>query len=461
LTKPRAAPKIGRYKARIEELVLENERLPRKQRYTWYQIYKIIKKEGYQGGESTVRHYLAAIGWKQKKPAVFLPLEFDPGTDAQVDWAEAEVIMQGQQITVQLFLMWLCYSRRLFVMAFPNQKQEAFFLGHVQAFAFFGGIPQRLTYDNLKAAVYRVLTGKNRQEQASFIQFRSHYLFESHYCTPGLAHQKGGVEHNVGYARRNFLVPLPEVDSFEQLNAHLLTKCLENDQRQVEGQSLSIGTAWQQELAHLRLLPAQDYPCCTTRSVTLNPFSQVVVDSNRYSVPTDQAVPELVAKVYPFHVEIFRPKDKEPIARHRRSFERKQDILDPLHYLPLLQRRPGALAHAKPIRQWRQHWPPIYEELLAQLQNQWSDGRGVREFIRILRLHEDHPADLIEQAVGQALSYGCPHAAGVSLCLRQLSQPEHQPTSLDLTDHPKLQTIGSQTVNLECYNQLLGGASCP
>lgn len=461
LSKPRPAPKLGAYKARIQELVAENERLPRKQQYTWYQIYKIIKKAGYQGSESNLRHYLASINWKQKKPAVFLPLEFDPGTDAQVDWAEAQVIMQGQEITVQLFLMWLCYSRRLFVMAFPNQKQEAFFLGHVRAFEYFEGLPQRVTYDNLKAAVYRVLTGKNREEQTGFIQFRSHYLFESHYCTPGMGHQKGGVEHNVGYARRNFLVPLPEVDSFAQLNAHLLAKCLENGQRQVEGQPVSIDEAWQQERPHLRPLPAQAYPCCRRLTVSLTPYSQVIVDTNRYSVPTDRAVPELVAKVYPFHVEIFRPGDKEPLASHARCYDRKQDIFDPLHYLPLLDQRPGALAHAKPIRQWRQHWPPVYEELLAKLQAQWPEGRGIREFVRILRLHQDHPANLIEQAVGQALSYGSAHLAGVTLCLRQLSQPDFQPVSLDLTDHPKLQSIGTQPPDLAAYNRLLGGGPCP
>jgi transposase len=460
LSEPRPAPKLGPYKAQIQELVAENEKLPRKQKYTWKKIYEAIEAKGYQGSESNLRHYLAQIGWKKKKPPVYLPLEFDPGTDGQVDWAEAEVIMAGQQITVQLFLMWLNYSRRLFVMAFPNQKQEAFFLGHVRAFDYFGGLPGRLTYDNLKAAVYRVLRGKNREEQASFIQFRSHYLFDSHYCTPGIANQKGGVEHNVGYARRNFLVPLPEVASFAQLNEYLLAKCLENDQRQVEGQSVTIAEAWQQELPHLRPLPAQDYPCCRSLAVSLNPYSQVVVDTNRYSVPTDRAVPELVAKVYPFQVEIYRPGDKEPIASHQRSYGYKQDIFDPLHYLPLLQMRPGALAHAKPIRQWRPQWPAVYEELLTKLEVQWPEGQGIREFVRVLRLHEEHPPDLIEKAVAQALTYGCAHLDGVLLCLRQLSQAEPQPVSLDLSNHPQLQSIGNQVLDLERYNQLLGGVSC-
>jgi transposase len=461
LSKPRRCAKLGPYKVQIDELLVENEKLPRKQKYTWKKIYEAIKAKGYEGGESTLRHYLSKTGWKKKKVAVYLPLEFDPGTDGQVDWGEGEVIMGGEQITVQLFLMWLNYSRRVFVMAFPNQKQEAFFLGHVRAFEHFGGVPGRLTYDNLKAAVYRVLTGKNREEQESFIRFRSHYLYESHYCTPGMGHQKGGVEHSVGYARRNFLVPLPQVGSFTELNEHLLAECLKNDQRQVEGQSMTIAEAWGQEQSYLRPLPAQAYPCCRTLTVSLNPYSQVVVDTNRYSVPTDQAASELVVKIYPFQVEVYRPGEKKPIANHARSYGHKQDIFDPLHYLPLLQIRPGALAHAKPIRQWRQQWPVVYETLLTKLETQWPDGRGIREFIRVLRFHEKHPADLIEKAVEQALNYGCVHADGVLLCLRQLSQTEPLPDRLDLSRHPQLQNIGNQAPNLEHYNQLLGGSSCP
>ncbi len=460
LSEPRRAPKLEPYKAQIQELVAENEKLPRKQKYTWKKIYEAIDAKGYEGSGSNLRHYLAKIGWKKKKARVYLPLEFDPGTDGQVDWGEAAVIMGGEQVTVQLFLMWLNYSRRLFVMAFPKQKQEAFFLGHVRAFDCFGGLPGRLTYDNLKAAVYRVSQGKNRAEQASFIQFRSHYLFDSHYCTPGVPNQKGGVEHNVGYARRNFLVPLAEVASFAQLNEHLGAKCLQNEQRQVEGQKVTIAQAGQQELPHLRPLPAQDYPCCRSLTVSLNPYSQVVVDTNRYSVPTDQAGPELVAKVHPFEVEIYRPGDKQALASHQRSYGHKQDIFDPLHYLPLLQKRPGALAHAKPIRQWRQEWPVVYEQLLSKLEAQWPEGRGIREFVRILRLHQEHSPALIEQAVTQALSYGCAHADGVTLCLHQLSQTDPPPSSLDLSKQPKLQNIGTQAVNLEHYNQLLGGASC-
>lgn len=462
LKEPRRAPVLGPYKARIKELLAESETMPRKQRYTSHRIYEIIEAEGYSGSESTVRHYIAKQRKAKKQPKIYLPLEFDPGTDGQVDWGQAAVVMNGEQINVQLFLMRLCYSRRLFVMAFPHQKREAFFAGHVAAFDHFGGIPQRLTYDNLKTAVKKVLLGSAREEQERFVAFRSHYLFESHYCTPGAGNEKGRVEDGVGYVRRNFLTPLPRVTSFAELNEHLLRKCLKDDQRQVEGQPLIIEQAWQQELPHLHPLPAYDFDCSITKTVSLNGYGQVVIDTNRYSVPADKALSELVVKIDPFQIKIFRPDQKEPIAQHWRCYGHKQDVFDPLHYLPLLQQRPGAFQHAKPIRRWREAWPPVYERLLTRLQNRWPDGQGIRQFIRVLNLHQDHPAELVEQAVNQALTYNCAHADGVELCLRQLLQPEPNLPTLDLSHHPKLALIGQQALDLNRYDQLLdtGGAPC-
>jgi transposase len=454
LKQSRPAPVLGPYQASLDRLLEENQHLPRKQHYTSHKMYIAICAEGYTGSEPTVRRY---IGQRRgdKKRAVYLPLEFDPGTDAQVDWGEGEVILVGEQVTVQLFFMRLCYSRRVFVMAFPAQKQEAFFAGHVQAFHFFQGLPARITYDNLKAAVLRVLQGHNRQEQQSFVVFRSHYLFDSNFCTPGEGHEKGGVEHSVGFDRRNFLVPLPKVASFDELNAHLLSCCLADDQRQVTGQPMTIGEAWKVEQPHLRALPAKDFECCVTDLVSLNPYSQVVFATNRYSVPTDQAYRELMIKVYPFHVDVLH--GEEVIARHPRCYGRGQDVLDPLHYLHLLEQRPGAFNHAKPIRRWREGWPPVYERLLAHLRSEKPEGQGIREFIQVLNLHREHPADQLEQAIRLALDYGCAHLDGVTLCLHQLQHPAQSLPALDLSDQPQLVGIGTQPLDLGRYDQLLGG----
>jgi len=455
LTTPRPAPVLGPYTARIDELLAEGEQMPRKQRYTGHKIYKLLQADGYTGSESGVRRYIGQRRREQRRPKVYLPLEFDPGGDAQADWGEAEAILAGQRLTVQVFTMRLNYSRKLFVRAYPTQRQECFLDAHVHAFHYFGGVPQRISYDNLKTAVARILEGRNRQEQRTFVVFRSHYLFDSHFCTPGKGHEKGGVESDVGYGRRNFMVPLPRVDSFAELNEHLLAHCQANDGRTVSGQEKPIGEMWAQERPYLRALPERDFDCCVVRSVTLNGYSQITFETNRYSVPVDKARKNLVLKAYPFRIDIL--DQKEVIASHTRCYERKQDVLDPLHYLPLLEQRPGAFDHAQPIRRWRETWPPVYETLLNQLRQQWPEGQGVREFVRILKLHHQHPAEQVQQAVEQALVHGCPHADGVILCLRQLTAPESVVPSLDLSDHPELLAVATEAPDLTCYDQLLGG----
>jgi hypothetical protein len=166
---------------------------------------------------------------------------------------------------------------------------------------------------------------------------------------------------------------------------------------------------------------------------------------------------EMRVKLYPFEIKIYRPDEPEAVAVHPRCYGHQQDILEPLHYLPLLAQRPGALNHAKPIRQWRSSWPEVYEQLLSELQRRQPDGAGVRQFIQVLQLHQHHPAELVEQAVTQALKHHCPHLDGVQLCLRQLMQPEPTPVTLDLSDHPKLVTVGQQPLRLEHYDHLLKG----
>lgn len=449
---PRPAPKLGPFKSLIDQLLAESEHQPRKQRYTGHTIFKRLQAEGYQGREPSVRGYLAGKRRDLHRPEVFLPLAFDPGADAQVDWGEAQADIAGERVTVQLFVMRLCYSRRLFVMAFPSQKQESFFAGHVQALHYFGGVPRRLTYDNLSTAVLRVLEGHHRREQEAFIAFRSHYLFTSHFCTPAQGHEKGGVEHGVGYARRNFMVPIPDVDSFATLNARLLAACRDDDARRPVGMSGPIAEAFEVERPLLHALPEYDFPCCATVTATLNPYSQVTFETNRYSVPVEAARRTLVLKAYPFRLDIL--DQATLIASHPRCYARQQDIFDPCHYLPLLEQRPGAFEHAKPLRQWRAKWPENYEKLLARLRAEHPDGQGVREFIRVLNLHRQHPTELIEQAIAQALTFGCLHVDGILLCLNQL-QPLELPPALDLSQQPRLSQFGRQPLNLLAYNDLL------
>jgi transposase len=454
LTKAREAPVLGPYQQRIIELLDESDRLPRKQRYTAHKVYEILVSEGYQGSEGSVHNYVSRQRKKRKRRQAYLPLEFDPGQDAQVDWGEAEVELAGERIKVQLFVMRLNYSRVRFVMAFPFQKQEAFFEGHIQAFHFFGGIPRRIVYDNLKTAVYKILEGKNREEQKAFKTFRSYYLFESHYCTPAQGHEKGGVENDVGYVQRNFMAPLLKVGSYQELNTFLWKACRQNVHRHVRGKDAPVAELWEEEQASLLPLPAADYPACTTYVIRPNAYSQAELDTNRYSVPVTYRDRQLVMQAYPFTIKIL--DNQGVIAEHPRCFGREQDVIEPLHYLPLLEQRPGAFEHAIPVRRWRKKWPREYDQLLEELRQRFPDGRGVREFIAVLKLHQDHPVELVEKAVRSALELGAAHLDGVRLCLRQLQEVAEVPQRLDLTLSHRLAEFGNQPVNLRQYDRLLG-----
>ena len=461
--RPKPSPIFGPFQPRVEALLRENDHLPRKQCYTVHRIFEVIRAEGYQGSESRLRQYVSARRHTKETPHVFLPLEFEPGQDAQVDWGEAVVDISGQKQKVQFFVMHLCYSRRTFAACFPSQNQESFFWAHIQAFRHFGGVPHRITYDNLATAVKLILDktkkrGRTRQENRSFTSFRGYYLFESHFCTIAKGNEKGGVEGSVGYTRRNFMVPLPTATSFEDLNQQVLKRCLQEDARVVARETQTIGEAWEKERSLLLPLPPSDYECCDMVTVRLNPYSQAQYETNRYSVPVKHARRIVTVKAYPFTIEIL--DDAQKLASHLRCYEREQDVFDPLHYLPLIETKPGSFDYVKPLKRWSRDWPPAYHQMLAILRESWPDGKGVQEFVRILMLHEYHPVAQMEQAIERALAYGCVHRDGVSYCLHELAK-ESEPTEpvetkpLDLSNRPDLDTIGNQPVDLARYEQLL------
>lgn len=269
LTRPRSCPVIGKVQHLIEEMLRSDVGQPKKQQHTARRIYIRLRDEyGFEGSEPSVRKYVAKL--RKRPPEVFIPLEYDAGADAQVDFGEATVILANVRQEVQLFCIKLCYSRMPFVIAFPLQRQEAFFEGHRKAFEFFGGIPHRLTYDNLTVAVQRILEGHNREEQLAFQSLRAHYLFDSHFCTPARGNEKGQVESLVGYVRRNALVPVPEFRSFAELNAHLRQWCEREAEDTVPGTQIKIGERLVADRAALLPLPPQPFgiptPAAATRS---------------------------------------------------------------------------------------------------------------------------------------------------------------------------------------------------
>jgi transposase len=413
LSKSRVRPVLGRFVTIIDKWLADDELQPIKQRHTSRRIYhRLIEEHGYTGGESTVREYVHKHRARQRP--VFIPLAYEPGLDAQVDFGEATVIIKGRPLTVQLFVGRLCFSKIPFLAAYPNQQQEALFEGHENAFDFFGGVPRTIWYDRLSQAVRKALPGHKPQEQEAFIAFRSHYLFESHFCNPREAHEKGLVENLVGYARRNFLVPVPEVESFQKLNDLLRRRCLEEAGRCLRGETMTIGELWEQERPHLLKLPAHPFPCCRTVPVRPNRLSMVTFQTNRYSVPADHAWESLLLRAFVDRVEI--TDGVRVLAVHERCYGREQDKLDVFHYLPLLKERPGAFDHAKPLKMWDH--PAVLDRYLARLRERLSHRMATMEFLQVMELCVDHSLDEVAAAVEQAMTLGSLGVGTVAFLLR-------------------------------------------
>jgi transposase len=478
LRRQKAAPVLDEWKPKIDGMLIESDGMPRKQRYTGQKIYDLLKADGYGGCITSVRNYVAQKRpHKGKQQDVFLPLAFDPGKNSQLDWGEAVVKMNGERVTVQVLDVRLCYSRASFVCAYPTQRQEALFDGHVRAMHFFGGVTETTAYDNMATVVIlgrrdealnpETSRGRrSRREQELFTAFRSAYLFKSRFCTPGQGHEKGQVEHSVGYTRRNFMVPMLEAQSFDDLNEQLLQACLKDQQRTVSGQNMSIFEALQIERQHLRPLPDHDYLCCITRQATVNGYGQITFESNRYSLPVNEIrrmkTRVVTVRAFAFKIEVLIPEEARIIASHPRCYQQHQDICEPQHYLPLLLQRPGAFEHARPMRQWRAIWPAAYDTLYERLCEGRPDGSGVREFLRVLGLHETYAAADIEQAVKQALACGSAHFEGVKLCLHRLQHPEQTITLLPAAQQPRLPSLewaGVKAADLQRYDLLLTAAA--
>jgi len=382
---------------------------PKKQRHTARRIYTRLREEyEFLGAESTVRRWVrrrkADLGYGRGEAVI--PLSPEVAREAEVDWGRATVVIGGERLEIKLFCMRSRYSGKIFVRAYAWERQEMFFDGHLAAFSYFGGVFPVLVYDNLTVAVQEVLRGKQRREQERFVSFRSYYTFEARYCTPGKGNEKGGVEGCVGYARRNFLVPLPQVESFEELNELLLARCVEHSGKRLESREdvRTIQERHEEERGRLLALPQRPFENLKVLPVRISRYQTAQVDRNRYSVPTAWVGCKLWAHVGCWAVSLYDGNRK--VAEHLRVFGNSKWQIDPLHYLKLIEERVGAFDSARAICQWRPSWPGCYEEMLGKLVMRQGENKGKREFVRILQLHQDHPAGEVEEAVGETVTCG-------------------------------------------------------
>jgi transposase len=417
LTIPRPRPVLGAFEGVIRLWLEQDKQRPKKQRHTAHRIFERLRDEYFfPGAESTIRKYVRTL--KKPIPEAFLPLEYELGSEAQCDFGEADAIFAGAQVTVHLFCMRLMAGARSFVVAFPHEKSEAFYEGHRRAFEAFGGVPRRIRYDNPKVAVKKILGPRERTEQKGFVALRSHYLFESLYCLPGRkgAHEKGGVENLVGYCRRNYLVPLPEVKSFDELNALLTERCLAEGSRSLPGDPGTLADRWEQERRHLLPLPAYPFSCCRTEAAEVNRLQLVAFDRCRYSVPTSYVGKTVHVHAYVDRIEIGH--DDGIIAEHVRLYEPGGESFKAEHYLDQLDQKPSAVINARVFRSLTDPYQLFRKGCLDRI------PPCPKEFVGVLKLLREFPREVMEQAVAEAVKSDVYRADAVAQICRRLTQPQ-------------------------------------
>lgn len=445
LTQPRRKRVIADFLPLIHEILEKDRKVHRKQRHTSRRIFHRLRDEyGYQGGETAVKEAVRA--WRGLRREAFVPLAHPLG-HAQVDFGYADVTWSGETRKVALFVMSLPYSDAFYMQAYPRECTEVFLDGHVRAFEFFGGVPCRISYDNLKIAVAQITGGRGRQCTREFQRFLSHYLFEEHFCRVGRPNEKGHVENLVGYGRRNFLVPVPVIDDLKKLNETLRQRCKEDLDRTLRGQKHSKTVLLEEERPSFLPLPRQRFEARRVVKTQASSLSLVRFDNNDYSVPTACAFHPITA-VADVH-EVRLVCEDELVACHERSWKKEQVSFDPVHYLALLERKPGALDHARPLEDW--DLPECFALLRRRLEAEF-EGRGTLDYIKVLRLLEKHSLGDLKAAVLKSLEIGVLDAAAIRLILEGLQE---QPAALfSLDGRPHLSQVRVEAPDVTTYGAL-------
>lgn len=437
LKKPRPSPVMDKYRPILEQWLRDDESAPSKQRHTATRMYERLRDEyGFSGGSSTVRRMVSQL--RQSVPECFIPLTATPGEQMQVDFGHAQVVIDGINTNACLFCMRLKYSQVPYVVAFPTERLEAFLEGHVQGLTYLGGVPQQGLYDNAKTQVVKILEGPNREEHEWFSSLRAHYLFDSYFCRPRHGNEKGAVENLVKYVRQHALVPVPSFDSWKEFNAFLLAWCeQEKSKNQAE---------WEEERQALRPLPSKSFCAARPQAVKVSRYFVVVIDRNRYSVPSNYVGQNLLAKAYVDRVEIL---DRDQvIATHNRCYDRGHTSLRLEHYLTALERKPHAVTHATVVRQL----PKPFQQVRERMEQ--SHSTGYKDFLKVLLLMHEYSLEEVSQAI---IAINPLMANDVSLRQYLTSRRKQQSVPVDCLINSTTQLI--TVADTHQYDQLLQGVS--
>jgi transposase len=462
----RGAPVLGPWKPLIRTWVTADQVLPKKQRHTARRIWqRLVDEYGAELGESTVSSYVAQLRRELTGgiACVTVPQVHRIGEEAEVDFGELWVWLDGALTKVWLFVLRLSASGKAFHVAFASQAAEAFLEGHVQAFQALGGVPRRIRYDNLRAAVDRILQGRDRVENQRFIALRSHYGFDSFFCQPGRrgAHEKGGVEGEIGRFRRRHLVPIPVVQTMTELNEHLARADHADNDRHIGNRRTTVGTDFAAERPHLLPLPAEPLDTARVLTARVDRKARVCVRQCHYSVPARLAGWTVNVRLGASTVEV--RSGGRVVARHERAVTRGTQSLVLDHYLEVLVRKPGALPNATALAQAREQgaFTSTHEAFWRAARRKLGDGPGTRALIEVLLGHRHLPAAAVIEGMRRALHAGTVNPEVVLVEARQAAHADAEQVvpigmssqTLARYDRPKPMLSG--------YNSLLSSDERP
>jgi len=458
----RAQPAIGPHAATIRRWLEDDADAPKKQRHTARRIWeRLVDEQGARVAESTVRRYVREFRRELHLDAVEVAIvaHHEPGEEAQVDFGLSDVFIAGERTQVAVFELRLSHSGVAVHVAFGSEGQEAFLEGHVTAFSRLGGVPARIRYDNARALVARVLRGRDRIETERFIALRSHYGFDSFYCEPGPkgAHEKGGVEGEVGRSRRHFFVPIPRVKSLAYLNRRLADADRRDLARHIGARRETVGVMGVADRAALRPLPETPFDFPRITPVRVDRKARVCVRQSFYSVPARFAGRELTARIGGTRIEVVAAGSL--VASHERSTVRGSQTLLLDHYLEILARKPGAMPGALATHQARTAGvlTRAHEAFWARARRKFGDAGGTRALIEVLLLHRAMPFPAVHAALEAVNSAGSADPALVAIEARRIT--EHRgPTGSTVPSAAHLQRYERATPVLAVYDGLLAGS---
>jgi transposase len=421
LSQPRAKPKIDPVKPIIDAWLAEDRTKPRKQRHTAQRIFERLRDEHkFNGDPSTVRRYVRLA--KRHLREVYMPLAFEPGEEAQVDWHDGWIEENGVERKAQFFCMRLCYSKASFVWPYERANLESFLDGHVRAFAYFGGVPKRLAYDNLKAAVIQVLRGRKRKLNRRLRELRSWYLFDTRFCNVARGNEKGDVENLAKRSQRTYLTPIPAVGSLQELGPQMMAQCQRDLDRPAPRPypDKTFRDLFEEEKRCLRPLPEQAFEACRQISTFIDKRSLIQCDTNCYSAPVRWAHHPVLIKAFVDRIELWCGQER--VAVHPRSYDKGQP------------------------------WGEDFTILRRELEYRY-DGEGTRKFIDVLLLFAKFPEEDVKRAVRLCVQRRAFSDEAVLGVLR--NEPVRPTGRLDLSDRPELRDVDDGIRSASVYDRLL------